>query len=115
MNRMNLNISAKLGIPILMFFAIGIPSYVLKDNDWSKFQVEAKTLIIPALYLFVVCLSCFLILGVKGPEITSTKTDKKIDRYRIKASPYINKVLYVVLTSGFVYMAYLMSKLWINA
>lgn len=112
---MNRKINPKLASALLVMFSIGLPAYLLKDNDWSKFELTGYLLIVPIIYAFFVSLMCLMILKVKGPEVTSEETDHRINAFRLKARPYVDKLVYVLLSAVLIYMAYLSLVLWLKA
>ncbi|BFM13073.1 hypothetical protein R50072_32260 [Simiduia litorea] len=110
---MNSTVNPKLATTLIMLFSIGIPAYLLNDVDWSKFEVTSFVLLVSTLYAIFISLVCFMVMGIKGPDVTSKETDGKINTFRLRVAPYIDRAGYIILAGILIYLTYLLLMLWL--
>jgi len=99
---LNQSVNGRFAAVLVGVAGIGIPVYLLLDDDWSKYEFNIYSFLLPVLYLVAVGSLMFFVAGVNGPNITSAETDEKNTsnwkRFQILISPVFRvvAVLWVV-------------------
>ena len=93
---LNQSVNGSFAAVLVGVAGIGIPVYLLLDEDWSKLEFNIYSILLPVLYLAAVGSLMFFVAGVNGPNLTSAETDEKIasnwKRFQILLSPVFRVV-----------------------
>jgi uncharacterized membrane protein YbjE (DUF340 family) len=91
--RIDKKIDNRVSAVVIVVIALAIPAFYLRGVDWSKFEVNAFSILVPMFYVVFIAGFVLLALGKQGQNFTSKEKDKQIaDAYksiRQKLKPFV--------------------------
>lgn len=87
--------------------AIGFPLYFLQGFEIQNIQINSKTIFISFLYVMFVLGFIFLLFNIKGGNVTSEETDKKLVRGYEKFSKIALRLILLYIAAQLLWLSYI--------